>query len=172
MSALEQMLQHLKQPEYVHVLVNPLPVYATAMGVLAIVIALFLRSRQAEIVALSIVLCGCGSAFFAIRTGHNGYDRVRSMSNSDGQEWLHAHMLRAERFEYFFYAVAALALLAIVVPLKNPKAAKPLVLATLVGAFVAMSLAGWISQAGGAIRHSEFRDGLPSAPPTVHHGND
>jgi hypothetical protein len=34
------MIAHLSKPEYVHVLLNPLPVYGLAVGVLGLVIAL------------------------------------------------------------------------------------------------------------------------------------
>ena len=38
--------QHLGDPEYLHVLLNPLPVYGLAMGLLGLVIALVSRSRS------------------------------------------------------------------------------------------------------------------------------
>ena len=91
MSELELMLQHLKQPEYVHILLNPLPIYALSMGVLALVVALALRSQQAQIVALVLVTIGAGSAWPVIHFGKRGYDRVYSMSNRDAQQWLDIH---------------------------------------------------------------------------------
>lgn len=39
------MFQHLSNPEYVHVLLNPLPIYGVAMGLLAMVVALVTRAR-------------------------------------------------------------------------------------------------------------------------------
>jgi hypothetical protein len=58
MSELGQIFEALKKPEYVHVLLNPLPVYATAIGALALLIAAIMRSKQAQIVALVLVLVG------------------------------------------------------------------------------------------------------------------
>src|SRR5437667_11046746 len=106
MSELQLMLQHLQKPEYVHVLLNPLPVYATAMGELALAIGLLMRSRQAQVVALIVVVVGCASAYPVLRYGQRGYDRVYSMSNPDAQQWLDVHMQRAERFVYAFYTTA------------------------------------------------------------------
>ena len=40
--------QHLSDPEYVHVLLNPIPVYGVAIGVIALVVALFFRTRAAR----------------------------------------------------------------------------------------------------------------------------
>jgi hypothetical protein len=39
-------------PEYIHVLLNPLPVYGLSIGVLTLAVALFARSRAAKGVAL------------------------------------------------------------------------------------------------------------------------
>jgi hypothetical protein len=42
---LEGFLKGLEQPEYIHVLINPLPVYGLAMGLVGLSIGLALRSR-------------------------------------------------------------------------------------------------------------------------------
>lgn len=48
MTELHDFLQQLRQPEYVHVLLNPIPVYGMASGILALVVALILRSRPSR----------------------------------------------------------------------------------------------------------------------------
>ena len=45
---LEGILKGLEQPEYIHVLINPLPVYGLAMGLVGLIIGLALRSREAR----------------------------------------------------------------------------------------------------------------------------
>src|SRR5260221_12839205 len=104
MDELHLLLQHLKQPEYVHVLLNPLPVHATAMGFLALTIALLMRSKQAQAVALIVVIVSCASAYPVLRYGQRGYDRDYAMSISDAQHSLEQHMHRAERSRYVFIA--------------------------------------------------------------------
>ena len=53
------LLQDLNQPEYLHVLINPLPVYGLAVAVIGLIIALIQRSRPAQVATLSLVLlCG------------------------------------------------------------------------------------------------------------------
>ena len=161
MSEFHQFLQALKQPEYVHVLLNPLPVYATAMGVLGLVIALFMRSRPAQVLALIIVVCGCGSVWPVIEYGEGGYDRVYAMSNKDAQQWLDVHMHRAQHAQYAFYAIAILAVVTMLALWKLPKFATRLAVLTLAGAILCLGLGAWIGHAGGQVRHSEFRDGPP-----------
>ena len=161
-------LWHLRQPEYIHVLLNPLPVYATGMGVIALAGALLLKSRAAQIVALAIVLIGTASAGPVIYYGHRAYDRVYAMSGPDAQQWLDLHEDRAEDGAWVFYLAAALAALGMAAPWKFPKTARPLGMAALLAAVAALGAGACISRAGGQVRHSEFRDGPPPHP-VVHH---
>ena len=43
------LLRDLRQPEYIHVLLNPLPVYGLLIGLIGLVLALILKSRRAQI---------------------------------------------------------------------------------------------------------------------------
>ena len=154
-------LQALKQPEYVHVLLNPIPVYGTLCGIVALVVALILRSRPAQIVAYGIVMLSTLSVWPVSEYGEHAYDRVDSMSNADGQKWLGIHAHRADRGVYVFYATAAVAAVAVVLPWFRPRTQLALAFATLVFAVAALATGAWISRAGGKIRHSEFREGPP-----------
>jgi len=42
---IDAILRDLRQPEYIHVLINPLPVYGLAIAVLGLVIAFFLQGK-------------------------------------------------------------------------------------------------------------------------------
>ena len=152
-------LQTLKQPEYIHVLLNPLPVYATAMGVVGLVVALLLRSRAAQGIALGIVLIGCLSVWPVMEYGDHAADRVKAMSNADGQKWLHEHDQRADVAPWVFYPTGVIAVAAIIALWKFPKVSRWLTLLALLGAMASVGVGGWISQAGGKIRHIEFRNG-------------
>lgn len=163
---LASFIQDLRQPEYVHVLINPLPVYGLAIGVLGLIMALLLRSRRAQIATLVlIVLCGA-LAWPVGHYGEEGYDRALSLSDDQGQAWLKVHAHRADQFIGFFYALAAVAALAILVPLKLPKAALALTIVTLLLACAVLGMGGYIGYAGGKIRHREFRN-APAPPVPV-----
>ena len=157
------MLDELRKPEYVHVLLNPLPVYATAMGGIALAIGLLQRSRQAQIAGLIIVLIGCGSIWPVMEFGDRGLDRVKSMSNEDGQKWLHAHEERADECAWIFYVTAAVAAAGLVAFWKLPRLGAWLVTGALMGAMASVGAGAWISRAGGKVRHTEFRHGPPPA---------
>ena len=155
------MLEKFAQPEYVHVLLNPLPIYGLAAGVLGLVVALVLRQRAARVTALIVIAVTALTAWPVFEFGEQGYDRVKSMSDAAGEQWLDEHMWRAEKAIAFFFVVAAVALAALIAPRKWPRSDMPLTVATLALALAALAIGGWISFAGGQVRHREFRDGPP-----------
>jgi hypothetical protein len=155
---------HLNQPEYLHVFLHPLPIYGVALGAIALGIAMTLRSRQAQITAL-ILICGCAlSAWAVAEFGEQAYDRIESMSDHDGYAWLDAHAQRATKALPVFYALAAVATIALVVPWKFPKTALALNSLTLLMVLLTLGAGTWIALAGGQIRHKEFRYGKPVEP--------
>jgi len=158
---IDALLRDLRQPEYIHVLINPLPVYGLAMGLLGLIVAFFLKSRAAQIVALIIVLLSAASAWPVYEFGEQGYDRVLSMSDDPGHAWLDEHRDRAEDLIWFFYALAVLSAVALVAPRKWPRLATPLLVATILLSVVTLGCGGYIAYAGGKIRHREFRNVPP-----------
>lgn len=154
---IDAILRGLHQPEYVHVLINPLPVYGLAMGLIGLLVAICQRSRAAMIAALMIVLISAAAAWPVYQYGERAYDPVLSMADNDGQAWLAAHKARAESLIWFFYAVAVLSAIALIVPIKWPRSAITLAIAVLVLGVISLGAGGYIAYAGGKIRHREFR---------------
>ena len=161
------MIAHLSKPEYVHVLLNPLPVYGLAVGMFTLFIALLLKTRAARLTALAIVMLSAGSAWPVYHYGEAGYDRVKTMVDEDGDKWLEEHMHRGEQLIYVFYLVAALSASAIIVEFARPRAAIPIGIATLIVAVASLGVGAYIAQAGGRIRHKEFRFEAPPEPKTT-----
>ncbi len=157
--------QILKQPEYIHVLLNPLPLYGLSLGLIGLLIALLLRSRPAKIATLTIVLISAASAWPVFEFGEQAYDPVLSMADDDGQAWLKEHQDRAQDLIYFFYALAVLTAAAILAPIKWPKASVPLAIIVLFFGSVVLGMGGYIAYAGGKIRHREFRNEPPPKRP-------
>lgn len=165
---LASLSQDLSQPEYIHVLINPFPVYGLTMGIIGLVIALLSRSRQAQVATLALILFSGVVAWPTVHFGEAGYDRVLAMSDNQGQAWLKVHEHRADELAWSFYVLAGLATVAIVAPLKWPKTATGLALVTLVLSFGVLGIGGYIAHAGGKIRHREFRNEPAPAVPVEH----
>jgi hypothetical protein len=157
------LMRDLRQPEYIHVLLNPLPVYGLLVGWIGLVIALVLKSRRAQIVTLTLVLLSAVSAWPVSEFGEQGYDRVLSMADEDGQAWLDEHRERAEDLIWLFYALASLCAIAIGAPIKWPKSSMPLAVAVILFGAITFGAGVYISYPGGRIRHREFRN--EPAPP-------
>ncbi|HEU5239347.1 MAG TPA: plastocyanin/azurin family copper-binding protein [Pyrinomonadaceae bacterium] len=154
-------LRDLRQPEYIHVLINPLPVYGLALGLIGLLVAICQRSRAATIAALVVVLISAAAAWPAYEYGERAFDSVLSMADKDGRAWLAAHRERAEDLIWFFYAVAILSAIALIVPIKWPRLSLWLAVAVLVLGAVSLGVGGYIAYAGGRIRHREFRNEPP-----------
>ena len=153
----------LKKPEYIHVLLNHLPIYGTVLGATALAISLLLRSRAAQVTALILTLIAGVSSYPVFVTGQRAYKTIRSTSDDAGSDWLDEHMERAEKTIGAFYFLAALAVAGLILPIKWPKSAVPLASLTLAAAILCSGIAVYIAQAGGRVRHTEFR---PSETPT------
>ena len=158
-----EFLEALRQPEYVHVLLHPLPIYGLAAGVFSLAAAFVGRSRSGQAIALLLIALSAAAAWPVAHFGHAAYDRVFAMSNGDAQKWLNWHKHLAERIVWSFYATAVLATTALGGQWKNPRLHRIALPLTLVAAVVALGLSGFLAFVGGKIRHSEFRHGSPPA---------
>ena len=164
------LIRDLRQPEYIHVLLNPLPVYGLLVGLFGLVIALVLKSRRAQIATLTLVLLSSLSAWPVTEFGQQGYDRVLSMADEDGQAWLDEHKNRAEDLIWLFYALAALSAIAIGAPIKWPKSSVALAVAVILFGAITFGAGVYVSYAGGRIRHREFRnEPAPTQRPESQH---
>jgi len=153
-------LSQLKQPEYVHVLLNHWPLEGMAAGVFILLMALMFgreRERRGALVWLTIISV---ATWMTIRSGQGGYDRVSAMSTPEAHAWLDLHADRAKDWAFVFYLSGAAALASLLTR-QREKLSRRLAFLTFALGVVSIGLAGWISHAGGQIRHSEFRDGPP-----------
>jgi len=162
------LVRDLRQPEYIHVLLNPLPVYGLLVGWVGLVIGLALRSRRAQIATLTLVLLSSISAWPVYEFGQQGYDRVLSMTDEAGEAWLDEHVHRAESLIWVFYALAALSAFAIAAPIKWPKSSVPLAVAVILLGAVTLGSGAYIAYAGGRVRHREFRNEPPPPKRSEH----
>ena len=168
---IDSIFRGLRQPEYVHVLLNPLPVYGLLISWLGLIIAVFLKSRRAQVATLVLVLVSSLSAWPVYEFGQQAYDRVLSMTDDDGERWLDEHRDRGEDLIWGFYALAVLSAAAIAAPIKWPKSSAPLVFAVILLGAGALGSGSYIAYAGGKIRHREFRN-EPAPPKKSEHEHE
>jgi hypothetical protein len=154
-------LRDLQQPEYLHVLLNPIPLYGLAFALFGLIAATYLRSRGGQLAALVLVFASAIFVWPVVRHGDLAYNPVLSMADEPGQAWLKAHVHRADQLIWLYYTLAGVAAAAIFIPKKWPRTATPLVSVTILFAFVSLGAGVYIAHAGGKIRHREFRNTPP-----------
>ncbi|MEO7675346.1 MAG: hypothetical protein ABIV39_01115, partial [Verrucomicrobiota bacterium] len=153
------------KPEYLHVLLNPLLAYGLGIGVGILGLGLLTRNKTMRTVGLAVTTVCAASAWPVLYFGQHGYNSLSPLLDSESHEWLDAHMARAERFIYVFYATAVLGIIALAFS-RKAKSSFLLSLLTLALGGFSLGIGAWIARAGGQISHSEFRDeGTPSPPP-------
>src|SRR5260370_39001412 len=104
---MDSILHGLRQPEYVHVLLNPVPVYGLLVSWIGLIIAFFLKSRRAQIATLALVFICALSAWPVYEFGQQAYDRVLSMTDEFEQRCLDEHQHRCEDLIWICYALSA-----------------------------------------------------------------
>src|SRR6266496_2909473 len=164
--------QHLNEPEYMHVLLNPLPVYGLAIGVVGLLLAVVARNRTGIVIALVLVFLSGLSAWTTYHYGEAAYDRVKAMTDTTGDQWLDEHMARGEKLIYAFYVLAGLALVGMFAPMKWPRSSLQLAIATLLIGCTTLGIGFYIAYAGGHVRHSEFRFEAPPLPRMAEHHHE
>lgn len=154
-------------------LLNPIPVYGLAFGTLALVLALVLRNNRVTIAALVLVFIAGISAWPVYQYGESAYDRVKSMSDQPGEQWLDEHMARGEKLIWMFYVLAGVSAAGVVVIWKWPAKSAAVTIVALALSSATLGMGGYISYAGGHVRHKEFRfEPPPSERTTGHHGDE
>lgn len=154
-------LRDLGKPEYLHVLLNPLPTYGLGIALAGLVAALLFRSRGAQTLALAGIVLFGASAWAAAHYGHAAYDRVYSMSDDEAQLWLNWHAYLGDRLVWADTAAAVAALATLVALRRFPRRAGAALAGTLVLGALALLFGAFLAFVGGKIRHPEFRHGPP-----------
>ncbi len=161
-------LSHLKQPEYMHILINPIPIFGMGLGLMLLLVAWVRPAAGLSEAGLAIIIATGVITYPTIKLGQYAYDKIFETIPLDAQEWLDVHMARAERFQYLFYLAAILACLTLYKQRRNPELARRLMIATMAVSGLCAALAGLIAHAGGQVRHTEFRTGPPTARALKH----
>jgi hypothetical protein len=158
---IDAIFRDLRQPEYLHVLINPLPVYGLGVSLFALIVALYLNSRGGQVTALIAIFACAASAWPVAHYGERAEDSVVALADDAGQAWLKAHAHRADELIWIFAVVAVVSVAGIFVPKKWAGTARPLAVLTVILTIAALVAGGYIAYAGGKIRHKEFRNVPP-----------
>jgi len=147
----------LQQPEYLHIVLNHLPITGLGVAALGLFISLVAKNRGAIMLSLGLVFLLGLSAWPVVSSGQKGYDDVYSIVDKEGEKHLDHHMELGERWSPLFYVTSLIALVALLAHWASPQYGKYfawLVLCLALGSLVAGAV---IAESGGKVRHPEFR---------------
>jgi hypothetical protein len=147
----------LQQPEYVHVLINHLPLTGLFAALLCLIGALVTRNRAAIYLGMALVSVFALSVWPVSEYGEDGYDRVYSMADDAGGTYLKQHKELAERWTWVFYVTAAVSAVGMVAGWKWPKCLWATAFAVALLTTGSLCAGAVIADYGGKVRHPEFR---------------
>jgi hypothetical protein len=147
----------LQQPEYVHVLINHLPLTGLFAAVLGLFVAVVARKRAGGFLGMGMVSLFALSAWPVYEYGEGGYDRIYSMADDAGDAYLKQHKALAEQWTWLFYVTAAVAATGIVAGWKWPRYLHVMAAAVVVLSAASLVAGAVIAESGGRVRHPEFR---------------
>ena len=154
--------------EHLHVLLNHLPLVGLIVAVVVLVAALVLRNRPTIGLGLALVGLMAGAAWPVIESGQSSYVRVRELADEEGKAHLRHHMVLAERWDKLYYVTAGVAVLGLLAAWKWPRGFHTLTVLAALLAAASLAAGAVIAEAGGKVRHPEFRTG----PPAPEHHED
>ncbi len=159
-------------PEYLHALLNHLPIVGPAMALLALGVALLSKHRIAIAGSLLLVGLFAASAWPVIESGESAYNGIRAIAAPDGAALLKRHMLLADRWAGLYYVTAAAALAGAVIAWQRSKWQNWAAIAVAIFAAGSLATSAAVAKLGDQVRHAEFRSGSTMVPqdiPSEHH---
>lgn len=159
----------LLTPAHLHLALNHVPIIGLSVACLPILIGILFQSRGALASGLLAVVLCVGTMPAIMETGERAQESfvdgsIEPGMDAAGKAAFREHSGRAKFTAPVVYAAGLLALVALLTLIKFPRQAAIIGWAVLIGNLLSVSLSVWTAEAGGRIRHSEFRPTSAASP--------
>ena len=157
---------------HLHLALNHVPIIGLSVACLPVLIGILFHSRGALASGLlAMVLC-VGTLPAIMETGEAAQESfvdgsIEPGMDAAGKAAFREHSGRAKFTAPVVYAAGLLALVALLTLIKFPRQAAIIGWAVLIGNLLSISLSVWTAEAGGRIRHSEFRPASLASPTPI-----
>ncbi|PWU11785.1 MAG: hypothetical protein C5B50_22700 [Verrucomicrobia bacterium] len=151
------------RPEYVHTIINRLPLDGLAVATIVLLLGILIRRRTATLIGMALVAVLSFSIWPVYHYGEEGYDRVLSMSDDAGSDFLNQHKELAEKYAFIYFICGGVAAIGFAAGCKWPRSLLWTSLLTVVLSSASLATGIKIAQLGGEVRHREFRFSPPPA---------
>jgi hypothetical protein len=158
-------------PEHLHVILNHVPMIGIAASGIPLLYGLIGKQRHAVIVGLSMLVIFAAFTPLVVTFGEEAEERfhdnaaLAAMIDAAGMEWMHTHEDRAEPVAIIVYIAGGLGLLGLLATIARKKLQAAAAIVALIGCVVSVGGMAWVADAGGKIRHPEFRATPDAGPP-------
>ena len=149
-------------PAHLHLAINHVPIIGLAVAALPLLIGILFKSRGALASGLLAVILCVGTLPAIMETGEAAQESfvdgsIEPGMDAAGKAAFREHSGRAKFTAPVVYAAGLLAIIALASLIKFPRESAIISWAVLIGVVLSISLSVWTAEAGGRIRHSEFR---------------
>lgn len=152
----------LHDAEYLHLLLEPLPVYGLSLGLLFLLGALILRERKSQWLALLILCLSCLSVHPYLDLRREASPRILATSATSYRPMIQTQMERRQEHTWPYLAMASLCGLAMIGGSGRP--GKILRLAVFLGGTGLLGFSLWLHQKEAEIHHPNLLRHRQSAP--------
>jgi uncharacterized membrane protein len=149
-------IKYIMNDAHLHMVVNHFPIIGLIFGTGILVVGIVLKNKSVQNTALILLAIAAIFGFASMATGEGAEEIVEDFPNV-GKKIIHEHEELAETFVLFLYVTGLLALISLVLNLKNNAKVKFVIYATLVVSIVTCVFAKSVGTSGGEIRHTEIR---------------
>lgn len=150
-------------PEHLHAMLNHIPLVGTGIIALLALYALLLGERHTLAFAGGLAVVVALVAATVVWAGEEGMRRFQEggpladLLDSAGRDWIEMHEQRGEIAALASYITGGTGLIALLAAVLSRKWRRPAAALLLVAALTTVALGAWAADAGGKIRHPEFR---------------
>lgn len=156
---MDKWTQLTRQPEYLHLVLNHLPIVGLAVALIFLLAAIWLRQRGSILFALLMCTVLAGSTIAVLQSGEAAYNRVLGSMPHDvvADEFLRAHAEQARELAVVFYASTAFLAVLFLASIFSPIVLKWGAPLALLAGLACLGAAMRMAESGGQIKHRELR---------------
>ena len=131
--------QNIRDPEYLHLLLEPLPLYGLGLGLVFVIVSLVFGEIKSRMLALAVICVSCASVWPYIDLRDKATPRILATRSPEFAPLIQQQTQRRKDWSWPYYAMTAFTILAIFT--SHSAKGKPLLFVVVIGG----ALLFWIS---------------------------
>ncbi len=141
---LNRLWSGVRDPEYLHLLLEPLPLYGLGIGLLFLIAAQLAGESKSRLLALLVITASCASVWPYQELREQATPRILATRDPALGPLIRAQTERRERCNWAYYAMAGLGAVTLAALLAGK--GKPLLALAAAGALALFCLSVWLHQ--------------------------